>query len=338
MREKDKGGFSGLGEFARAVLLNRTRGVPNPHLKTLTEGTDSAGGFAVPEAWADEIWFASMERAVVRSRARVMPMKTDTLNIPILADSDRSSAIFGAITATWLAEAADKSERSVATDAAIGNLKLIAKKLVASAIVSNELQADALDFGEFIRTAYGGAVAFYEDDAYINGSGVGRPLGILNAAATISVTRAAIGAIDIPDIKNMAARLLPAAWATAIWLFSPSALAELFELTASANNSATVINLADARILGRPIVVSEHCAALGTIGDIILADFDGGYVIGDREMSIDASPHVPGYFEYDKTAWRVVLRVDGQPVLPAPITPRSGGSTVSHFVVLTTSS
>ena len=45
-------------------------------------------------------------------------------------------------------------------------------------------------------------------------------------------------------------------------------------------------------LIGRPLIFSEHLAALGTVGDILLADFSY-YLIRDRmAMTMDASPRV----------------------------------------------
>ena len=89
---------------------------------------------------------------------------------------------------------------------------------------------------------------------------------------------------------------------------------------------------------------------LKTEGDIILADFGHGhYLIGDREMRISASRHV-NYedislqisetygFVTDEAFWKIVLRVDGQPLMANTITPYRGANTLSPFIVLTTTS
>jgi hypothetical protein len=39
-------------------------------------------------------------------------------------------------------------------------------------------------------------------------------------------------------------------------------------------------------------------------------------------------------FVTDETFWRVVLRVDGQPLMDAPITPYKGGNDLSSFIAL----
>ena len=104
---------------------------------------------------------------------------------------------------------------------------------------------------------------------------------------------------------------------------------------------ATIFDLSRRTLWGRPFIVTEKCQATGTTGDIILADFGAGhYVIADREMRIAGSRHVDvgqGHYGFrnDETWWKVVLRVYGQPLLGAPITPKHGPDTVSPFVALT---
>jgi HK97 family phage major capsid protein len=83
-------------------------------------------------------------------------------------------------------------------------------------------------------------------------------------------------------------------------------------------------------LYGRPIVVTEKLPALGTTGDVLLADM-GFYLIGDRAgMSVMTSEHFK--FQNDQMAYRVTKRVDGQVWLDSAITPRAGGSTLSPFV------
>ena len=71
---------------------------------------------------------------------------------------------------------------------------------------------------------------------------------------------------------------------------------------------------------------------LGTQGDIGLADFSQ-YLIGDKGgIKVATSIHLR--FDYDETAFRFVLRYDGQPWWLSALTPRRGTSTLSPFVVL----
>jgi HK97 family phage major capsid protein len=92
-------------------------------------------------------------------------------------------------------------------------------------------------------------------------------------------------------------------------------------------------------LLGRPVIPIEQCASVGTVGDIILADYNNGYYLAEKGgIKSDMSIHV--MFIYDESVFRFVLRVDGQPVRASAMTPYKGGAsyTQSHFVALQTRS
>jgi HK97 family phage major capsid protein len=302
-------------------------------------GTDSLGGFLVPEEFRADILSAALERGIVRPRALQQPMSTDKLNIPVLVDSSRATAIYGGITCQYPAEGDDLAGTMVAPK--IGQVGLSTKDLVAFAYLSNALAADAPNFEQFMKTAFGKALAFYEDVDFIWGPGGARPLGIMNATATVSVTRAANGALGWADLRKMAGRLLPGSWATAVFLVSPDALVALYAVTLASTVAGFHVDTGRL-FMGIPIIVTEKCSALGTTGDVILADFQG-YVIGDRSMVIAASAETSyssgsyGWLQ-NQTAWKIWQRYDGQPILSAAITPYKGANSLSHFVTLSTSS
>jgi HK97 family phage major capsid protein len=213
MREDRTGGFKTLGEFLVKVRKACDgEGTPDSRLVGKTgrceSGEDSQGGYLIPEEWADGIYHAALEGAIVRPRAIVLPMKKDSLKIRTLVDTSRATNYFGGITFTWAAEAADKE--SYITKPAVGELELNAHKLVGSLFVSNELEDDYGAFGSFMQIAFGRALRFEEDNTFIWGAGGGQPQGIMTAPATIAHARVnGFGAPVVVDMAHMAARLLP---------------------------------------------------------------------------------------------------------------------------------
>lgn len=348
-RYEDKaGGFKCLGEFLVTVrkfyggthrdnrlIIGKTAG----HME---ESIDSQGGVLVPEQWADEIYHAALEASIVRQRATVLKAGTDSLKVRKFTETDRSSSLFGGITFEWVEEREEKSASS--SKPSLGLLELTPHKLVGGCWVSNELENDYAKFGEFFKFSFGQAQAFIEDDYFLWGTGAGTPLGALHAnnGSLITVTRNAIGFLDWTDIAHMAERLLPRSWESAAWLINPGVIDELLEATAPAANQATVLDLNNRLLWGIPFIVTEKAQAMGTQGDIALCDFaHGHYVIADREMRIAASRHVEVAdvgFTTDETFWKIVLRVDGQPLMTNTITPYRGANTLSAFIVLTTAS
>jgi HK97 family phage major capsid protein len=84
-------------------------------------------------------------------------------------------------------------------------------------------------------------------------------------------------------------------------------------------------------LFGRPIVISEVCSTLGTVGDVVLASM-GDYYLIDKPIQAAASIHVA--YLTDQVALRFVYRCDGSPAWKAALTPFRGTSTVSPFCAL----
>lgn len=344
---KKTGGFKSQGEFfayARKYFLGSYRDsrIDALYKAAMTEGTDSRGGVLVPEEWAKPIFNAALEGSIVRSRAQVLNMASDTLNVNTVVDSNRGTNMFGGVTLTWLAEGAD--EFATTGKPAIGKIMLTAHKAVATCFVSNELNDDYDQLGSFMTRAFGDAVRFYEDDKFLWGSGVGQPLGIMNAASLITVARTNYALVPSPvDVGEMASRLLTGSWKNAVWLMNQKMLYTWgAAVTTSGANTLVPIDMTSMTIFGQPIIVTEHALAPGGPGDFVLADFSQ-YVIGDKGLYISASRDADyssgtnGWLK-DETCWKLTIRVDGQPLLPAAITPLRGGETLSPFVALTLSS
>jgi HK97 family phage major capsid protein len=86
---------------------------------------------------------------------------------------------------------------------------------------------------------------------------------------------------------------------------------------------------------GRPIIEIEQCAALGTVGDIMLVDLSQYLTIEKGGLQSASSIHVQ--FVTDETAFRFVMRNNGQPLWDSPLTPYKGTtSTLSPFITLAT--
>jgi len=300
----------------------------------------SEGGFLIPETLRSELLRVSLESSIVRQRARVIPMETLRVPIPMIDSTSNVSSVYGGIVAYWTEEGASLTN----TSASFGRVVLDAKKLTAYTEVPNELLSDTISsFEAFINMMFPEALAFYEDDAYINGSGVGEPLGFLDAAngARILVAKETGQDADTivwENIIKMYSRMLPGSLNRAVWITSPDTFPELATMALNVGTGGSAIWLNNGTqgppmtILGRPVIVSEKVGKLGDVGDIAFVDL-GFYLIGDRQvMSSVSSPHYK--FGNDMTAFRITQRVDGRPWIQSPITPKNGGPQMSPFVLL----
>ncbi len=304
----------------------------------------SDGGFLIPEVLRAELLRVSLETAIVRSRARVIPMDSLTVPFPMVDSTSNVSSVYGGITGYWTEEGATLTE----SQPRFGRVELKANKLVLYTEVPSELLRDARPSMEaFINDVFPEAIAWFEDVACFVGGGVGEPLGFLNAPSAISVTRSTTTAgnnVEWVDIAAMYARMLPQSLGRAVWVISPDVMPSLLTqqipgggpLIVNINSGMPDPGAAPVMtLLGRPVIVSEKAKSVGTTGDINFVDF-GFYLFGDRQ-AMSARQSEDYRFANDVTAFRVIERIDGRPWLASAITPQNNSSnTLSPFVKLTT--
>jgi len=299
------------------------------------------GGFLIPERLRSEILQVALETAVVRPRAQVIPMDSLRVPIPMIDTTSNVSSVFGGVVCYWTEEGAQLIE----SQATFGRVVLDAKKLTGYAEVPNELLADAPAFSSFFDSIFPRAIAWYEDVAFMNGTGVGEPLGFVNCPASVQVnkeTNQASTTIVWENIIKMFARMLPTALGNAVWIASIDTFPELATMALSVGTGGGPVwmgnytnpgtNTPPVTILGRPVHFTEKTPQLGTSGDISFVDF-GYYLIGDRQM-MQSSQSEQYRFQNDKTAFRVIERLDGRPWIQSSITPHNGGPNLSPFVQL----
>ncbi len=328
------GEFKDFREFLRIAKNDPY----NAKVKVLSEGTDSQGGFLVPEQFYNNLYQKSLEVSVVRPFATVVPMASDTFNWPAVDETSHASHLYGGIVAYWTEEAAAKT----ASYPIFRHIKLIAKKLIGFVPCPDELLQDSVVSMEPLLTKmFGGGIGWYEDLAFLRGTGVGQPLGIFGSGALIVVPRATVNTISLADLANIMARMYPQSLygPNTVWILSPAVMAQLVQLVATVTtwvqSSGGAASRIPATILGMPFIVTEKVPTLGTTGDIGLYDLSY-YLIGDRQdLRIDSSIHVR--FTTDETAWRFVERVAGQPWVDSAFTPYNAGNTLSPFVQLSSS-
>lgn len=305
----------------------------------LNTATGTQGGYTVPGEFVPQLLEAARETALVRPRATVLPMASRSVQVPALdvvtAPSAGDTAFFGGLAARWTEEAASLTE----TEPTFKQIELVAHQLSGYSKISNELLMDnAIGLEALLVRLFGGAIAWFEDYAFLRGDGVGKPLGAVGAAAgwAKSVSRNTANDFKIQDAASMLGALLPGFNPkTTCWAVSPTVLPKLIQMTSAAAGVGFVDNLRDRprlMLLGLPVEVTEKLPALGTARDVLLCDFQH-YLIGDRQqVEIAFSEHVA--FLNNQGTWRFVCRVDGQPWLRATVTLSDGSSTVSPFVYL----
>jgi HK97 family phage major capsid protein len=139
----------------------------------------------------------------------------------------------------------------------------------------------------------------------------------------------------------MVSRLLPEAHQdnSTVWVASPTTKTQLMALSlivGTAGSASPLYRFKTSnddfdRLAGFPVIYSEHCSQLGTEGDLILAQLSR-YLITMRAIKKQVSSHWK--FTSDQSAFKMVLRADGQVDLPKAITPYIGDDTLSAVITL----
>jgi HK97 family phage major capsid protein len=350
--QKKKDRFLTFGEQLQAVAnAGSDRRIIDPRLKTraisgMGETVSSDGGFLVQQDFATEIIKQVFETGKLASRIQQINLGDDKNGLKIngIDESTRATGSrWGGIRMYWLEEAGTKTK----SKPKFRQIELSLKKLIGLCYATDELLADAAALESVVRQAFENELGFMMDDAIINGTGAGQPLGVMNAACMVQQnkeTGQAATTIVHENIVKMWSRLIADSRPNAVWLINQDCEPQLHTMGLAVGTGGVPSYLPPggltaspyASLMGRPVIPMEQCQTLGTNGDIILGDFSKYLGITKGGVKTDVSIHVR--FVNDESVFRWVFRFDGQPVLHKAITPYKGNNTLSHFVKLQTRS
>jgi HK97 family phage major capsid protein len=146
------------------------------------------------------------------------------------------------------------------------------------------------------------------------------------------------------NISKMYSRMPAGLRSNAIWIANQDVEPSLDTMSVPVGTGGTAIympagGISDApygRLKGRPVIFIEQCETLGTEGDIMFVNMMPYLWATKGRIMAASSIHLK--FDYNQTAFRWTLRVDGQPRFKSPLTPFKGTGTLSPFVKLATRS
>lgn len=337
-----KGNPLGAREFFQAVKTAGITGNVSPRLQAhqdqaikatgSNEAIPSQGGFLVTQDIGAGIQSNLWSVGSLLSRFTAIPVSGNGIVLNAVDETSRAAGSrMGGIRGYWLEEGGTIT----ASKPKFRQIALRLKKLAALCYATDELLDDAAALEGWLATNVPNELRFMAEDALINGTGLGQPLGIVASPALVQATRTDASEIDQDDLANMwKSRYLGAN--DYIWLINAECVAQLEKISLgnvplymppgglSGNPLAT--------IKGRPVYETEYSAALGTLGDILLISPSHYALINKGGVQSASSIHVA--FTTAETAFRFIYRVDGAPYWNSPVTPYKGSYTVSPFVGL----
>ena len=333
-----------FADYLVALQRHDTKRIESVYKTALAEESGSVGGYLVPAEYSNQILQIARERSIVRAQnPTIVNMTSREFDYPALDHTGSTAGAdprLGGVVATWTEEAGEKTE----TAPTFKNVKLIYHELSGYTLASAQVRMDAGPMLEsMLRELFADAIAFYEDWAFINGDGAGKPLGVLKAPCLLTEV-AASSTLVLSDILAMLEMFLPSRPNAGVWFAHPKTLNKLAVLADGAANTNNFVWADDAKspiptmLYGKPLIFSDRMPVMpagssaAQIGGLLLADWSA-YLIGDRAgLQIDFSEHYK--FINNQGTWRFAKYLDGQPKLSSAMYLADGTNQVSPFVSL----
>jgi HK97 family phage major capsid protein len=335
--------FSNFGEQLMAVYRSAAPGGRvDTRLSTraasgLNESNPSDGGFLVQQDFVSTLLKRTYETGILASKVKKIPISSNANGLKINSideDSRANGSRWGGVQTFWQ----DEAEQFASSKPKFRTMDLSLKKLTGLCYATDELLQDSVALESVIKEAFAEEFGFKIDDAILNGSGAGQPLGVLNSSALVTVAKenAQTDKITVENLMKMWNRLWSRSRANSVWYINQELEPYLYTLKIGDKPVYIPVGGLSEKpygtLFGRPVVPLEQCNAAGELGDIFLADISQYLLIDKGGINQASSIHVR--FLYDENVFRFIYRVDGQPIWNKPLAPYKGSASVSPFVAL----
>lgn len=311
----------------------------------MSEGVGADGGFFLQVDMATDVLREIQETGLVwglipDSKKFPAPPQGNARKMPAVDETSRANGSRnGGVLAYWTAEAAALT----ATKTKFKTIGLELDKITALSYFTNEEMEDIPYVAAFVRSLHPEEMAFKIDDALVNGTGAGTVMGFLNSSALITVDAQPgqpAATVLYENARDMWARMPAKNRRNAYWLINQEIEPQLMGMYLAIGTGGIPVympaggisGLPYATLFGRPVMPIEQASALGTKGDISLADMNAYWALLKGGAKQALSEHVQ--FTTDEVALRTTFRVDARPQWTSALTPFKGSKTISPFITL----
>lgn len=280
-------------------------------VNALQIGTDSEGGYLVPDEYEKTLVEALEEENIFRKLAHVISTSSGDRKIPVVASKGSAS---------WV----DEEGTIPDSDDAFNQVSIGAYKLGTLIKVSNELLNDSVfNLESYISKEFARRIGAKEEDAFFNGNGTGKPVGIFNATggAEVGVTAASATAITADEIIDLFYSLKAPYRKNAVWILNDATIKAIRKLKDNNGNYLWQPSLTAGTpdtILGRPVYTSSYVPTIAAGAKTIAFGDFSYYWIADR-AGRNFKKLTELYAANDQTGFVATQRVDGKLILPEAI-------------------
>lgn len=262
-------------EYKRAFWNGMRNRISYDVQNALSIGTDSEGGYLVPDEYEKKLVESLQDEVFFRSLATVIRTSSGDRKIPIVTSKGE---------AAWIDEEGQFPE----SDDSFGQTSIGAYKLATMIKVSDELLNDSVfNIEQYISKEFGRRIGAKEEEAFFVGDGKGKPIGLFNTTggAETGVTAATVS-ITFDDVMDLYYSLRAPYRNKASWLLNDSTVKAIRKLKDGNGNYIWQPSVREGepdRILNRPYRTSIYVPELAE-GKRVMAFGDYSYYwIADRQ-------------------------------------------------------
>ena len=297
--------------FWNAMRTRAGEGLDPTVKNALKIGTDSEGGYLVPDEFERTLVGALEDENIFRRLAKVITTASGDRKIPVVASKG---------TASWIDEEGTIPE----SDDSFGQVSIGAYKLGTMIKVSEELLNDSVfQLEPYISREFARRIGNMEEEAFFIGDGSGKPTGILAATggAQLGVTTAGATAITLDEVLDLFYSLKAPYRNKSVFIMNDSTVKAIRKLKDGQGQylwQPSIQAGTPDTILNRPLFTSSYVPAIAAGAKTIAFGDFSYYWVADRQGRVFKRLNelfaVTGQVGFVATQ-----RVDGKLILPEAI-------------------
>jgi len=348
---KKENDFANFGEMLVAVASAAREGRIDSRLQTphtirnaaagASANVPADGGLLISPTKSNEIINKIYEGGAIVNACSKFEVGeySDSFEVPYVEETSRANGSrWGGLQAYREGEV----DTPTSTKTATGLWECRVSDMKALCYVTERMLNDAPAIASLIMDMMPQEFTFKLEDEILNGKGANQCTGVIGNAATVSISAEsgqASTTLLAQNVINMYCRCWGRSRGKAAWYLNQDVEPQLFSMVLSAGTGGVPIfmpanGLSGSpynTLFGKPIIPVEQCQTLGTVGDIILADFSEYALVRKGGLKSASSIHVK--FVTDEMTFKFNMRVNGKPKWKKVLTPFKGASNTLAPVV-----
>ena len=277
----------------------------------LQVGTDSEGGYLVPDEFERTLIQALEEQNIFRQFARVITTASGDRKIPVVASKGSAS---------WVDEEGAIPE----SDDVFGQVVIGAYKLATMIKISEEpLNDSVFNLEQYIAREFGRRIGAKEEEAFFVGNGTGKPTGILHSTggAAVGLTAASSTAITMDELLDLYHSLKAPYRNSAVFITNDATVKAIRKLKDGSGQYLwqPSVRLGEPdTLLNRPIRTSVYVPEIAAGAKVVAFGDFSYYWIADRQgRSFQRLNEL--YAATGQVGFKATQRVDGKLILSEAI-------------------